>query len=108
MLMFGASAVLVIAAIGWLTARGVAAAPAGTFNPGSAHNLAYRGLNEIIAAATGDPGATAGNSIWELLNPGAVERERAAIYGTPAPQVVEPAMLYIPGAIGESPFQVGA
>lgn len=81
---------LVVAALAaWLLVRR-AMAPGGvltngTFNPASTNNLAYRGANSVAQALTGDAGATVGTSVFEWLNPGAVERERAAIYG-PVPE----------------------
>jgi hypothetical protein len=62
----------------------VAAAVVDAVNPASPTNLAARAADAIAQTVTGDPGTTAGASLWERFNPAAVERERKAIYGDPA------------------------
>ena len=42
---------------------------ANSINPASSNNLAYRGVNGIIRAVTGDPNQTAGGLVHDTMNP---------------------------------------
>ena len=84
--MFGAGAVLVLAAIGWIVARKVAGAvPAGALNPLSVDNIVYQGANATGAALTGDQDFSLGAWVWEATHPGAVAAENAALADPAAP-----------------------
>ena len=72
-----------------------AAAVGDAINPASSSNLAYRGVNGIGAAATGDDSFNLGAWLFETMNPATVEAENIAIgKTTPAPAPAP----YMPGA----------
>lgn len=83
-LAFGAGLGLVaLLAVGLLLWRGsVALRPGGALevlNPASDKNFAYSAVNAVGGAVTGDKDFSLGARVWELLNPGAVARERAML-----------------------------
>ena len=43
----------------------------GAFDPTSPNNLAYKGANSVTQAVTGNPNATTGGAIYDVLNPNA-------------------------------------
>lgn len=68
-------AVLAVAAVGVLALlylkRGAIAETVGAaVNPASPDNLAYRGVNGLGAAVTGDDAWNLGGAVWELFNDG--------------------------------------
>jgi hypothetical protein len=52
-------------------------------NPTSDRNLAYRGVNAVGGAVTGDASFSLGSWLWEKLNPAAVAAERDLTGATP-------------------------
>lgn len=54
-------------------------------NPLSRENLAYRGVNAVVATFTDDSEATLGTWLYEKLNPSRVEEERR-LFSSPAAQ----------------------
>lgn len=85
-MLYGAGVALVaLAALGWYAQRKVAALPAGSFDPTSRENLAYKGANQIGAALTGDNDFALGAWLWEVSHPGEVAAELDALRAPAAP-----------------------
>lgn len=71
---FTAVAVVIAAGLAFLYFKREAIAEA--VNPVSRNNLAYKGVNAVGEAVTGDEHWTLGGYMFELLNPQAVAREQ--------------------------------
>jgi hypothetical protein len=81
-IMIGAGAVLALALVGYIASRRISAAiPANAFNPLSADNFAYQGVNAIGAAVTGDKDWSLGVAIFEATH---AEPDLTAPTGAPA------------------------
>jgi len=90
-----AGAVLALGAVGvlavlWWKRGAIADAAGAALNPASPDNLAYRGVNGIGAAVTGDDSWNLGGAVWELFNDG-------PDINAPPPPAMLPATRYTPG-----------
>lgn len=85
----GALAVVTVGAI-WLSKKAVAgvASVGEAINPVSDQNIAYKAVNAVTGAITGDSSTPVGVKLWEWFNPGAVAAENAVTASDPIAGIV--------------------